>query len=253
MPPRPTLKPCTVAVAPSNKSAPLPSLGFTPVTSKSGGASLDSVSAPRASDAQLHALRAAGFAWDKTGKVYLRLSISPSVQTSLNDLLAIDALRVLYKHGTCLLTPRAYYGAAIEATKAICASERFALGKQPDGSWAYSKRMTAADCDALHKRAGVRSTERANERQSISQHASVVARRCANAEQRVRLRVATIDKHAHRNPSYARRLHQYGVLLRRMQRDGTYSCGADGAPCWPDPPAPNETGIVSAATLHLVC
>lgn len=51
------------------------------------------------------------------------------------------------------------------------------------------------------------------------------------------------------DPTYRRRYAQYGKLLLWMMRTGNYYRDVDGAPRWPDPPKPGESGIVSDDTL----
>ena len=72
------------------------------------------------------------------------------------------------------------------------------------------------------------------------------------AAKKAAARAAAWQERARKDPTYARRHYEYGKLLVEMGETGSYVVGSDGAPNWPDPPVPGETGIVSKATAHLV-
>ena len=77
-------------------------------------------------------------------------------------------------------------------------------------------------------------------------------KRAAAMERAAEAKVVDWQDRVRADSTYSQRYHDYGKLLLQMSETGSFVCGSDGAPNWPDQPVPGERGIVSHATAHLL-
>eukprot|EP00966_Prymnesium_polylepis_P077247 1789312-Prymnesium_polylepis.2 len=113
--------------------------------------------------------------------------------------------------------------------------------------------MAADEWHVLKSVAGTRSAEAKVRREMQEEQAVQEKQQAAAREKKVAAKAADWDAAKKADETYERRYQQYGKLLVYMQQSGNCSLGSDGAPNWPAPPVPRESGIVSQATAHLAC
>jgi hypothetical protein len=215
------------------------------VRSTCGGATLDAVF--EATRAQGEALRAEGSAWCAQDGVLLR--VRASEHATAEDLVRVGALRVRRDAGATVLVARAYLsGASWGDVDAACGDSRFVF----ESKVGWRKATTSAEHDALSKLQDECSSEAVERTRRREAERVVEARRECVVARVAQARAVERSAAEQEDVTYKRRFAAYGPLLSRMRRSGDVVYGGDGVECWPDPPRPGETGIVSEATRHLV-
>jgi hypothetical protein len=220
--------------------------GVEVVVSRSNGAVLEAVfdDVPWS---VIEALKAAGFAWCKPDRVMLRVSVGRD--TRAYDLATVGALRVGWKGGVCVLSPRAYLpGNSWCDVNGVCVRHGFVWLK----GVGWKKTMTAQQCTDYVNDVNTQSNEVVERMRRRAAEAVAVVKQEEARERAVVQRAAKRAADVKNDDTYQRRLNAYGKLLLRMQRTDTVSYGSDCAPNWPDPPKPGEKGIVSDATAYLM-
>ena len=96
----------------------------------------------------------------------------------------------------------------------------------------------------LEREVGTRSAERAEEKAASQRLEEGVRKHGRSLETQRHSLAAKWEANVLSDPTFARRDGQYTQLLLTMASRNEVSRGSDGAPNWPSPPVPGQSGIL---------
>ena len=250
--PSPARKRARIAAS-ATAGAANPLAGVTILTSTSGDARIDVILNPARTLGD--AYNALGYGWDKHSKDR-RVLFTAGPATTLKDLLRICALRVERKaetndgRVTCVLSSRSYFGYASYCTvNKVCQAAGFTRFK----GVGWTQCMPTDAMRKLERVVGTRSAERAEEKAASQRLEEGVRKHGRSLETQRHSLAAKWEADVLSDPTFARRDAQYTQLLLTMASRNEVSRGSDGAPNWPSPPVPGQSGIVAKGSEHLAC